>query len=325
MQLHLGGFHGCKTFNVQPVSFILHPFGQNAESFQIKNAFVLPKIKLHDADPTQLNSFCQSYSHLKEISFPDFSDNEIGLILGQDNSDLITAEAVFKGPDNAPRAVLTDIGWTIGGPNDTSFEILSFQAPVYQSDRQDKDLYDLIASFWRMDTYGTSLKVAMSHDEKHALQTVKATIRYVDGRYEVGLLWKQKAELPNKFKSAILQFKRMQKRLNSQPDGKQLFSDTISKDLAKDYIRKLRPEQIFSSWWLLPEHGVMHPYKPGKLRCVSNTISKYRGVCLSDMVHPGPDLLANLLGVLVRFRERKYPLTAEIEAMFMQVSVRPAD
>ena len=153
----------------------LSSFGHNAEKFPIDNAFVLPKINLHDADPTQLNSICQSYSHLKEISFPDFSDNQIGLILGQDNFDLITAKAVFKGPDNAPRAVLTDIGWTIGGPNDTSFELLSFQAPVYQSDEQDKDLYDLIATFWRMDTYGTSPEVTMSHDEKHALQTLKAT------------------------------------------------------------------------------------------------------------------------------------------------------
>ena len=325
MQLHVGGFHGTKTLTVEPVSFILHPFGQNAEKFPIDNAFVLPKIILHDADPTQLNSICQSYSHLKEISFPDFSDNQIGLILGQDNFDLITAKAVFKGPDNAPRAVLTDIGWTIGGPNDTSFELLSFQAPVYQSDQQDKDLYDLIATFWRMDTYGTSPEVTMSHDEKHALQTLKATTRYVDGRYEVGLLWEQKAELPNNFNSAILQFKRMQKRLNSQPEVKQLFADTISKDLASGYIRKLSHEEIPSTGWLLPEHGVMHPHKPGKLRRVFNARSKYRGVCLNDMLLPGPDLLANLLGVLIRFRERKYPLTADIEAMFMQVSVRPAD
>ena len=176
-----------------------------------------------------------------------------------------------------------------------------------------------------MDTYGTSPEVTMSHDEKHALQTLKATTRYVDGRYEVGLLWKQKAELPNNFNSAILQFKRMQKRLNSQPEVKQLFADTISKDLASGYIRKLSPEEIPSTGWLLPEHGVMHPHKPGKLRRVSNARSKYRGVCLNDMLLPGPDLLANLLGVLIRFRERKYPLTADIEAMFMQVSVRPAD
>ena len=43
------------------------------------------------------------------------------------------------------------------------------------------------------------------------------------------------------------------------------------------------------------------------------------------MLLTGPDLLANLLGIILRFREKRYPLSADIEAMYMQVSVRPAD
>ena len=164
----------------------------------------------------------------------------------------------------------------------------------------------------------------MSHEEKPALKTLKATTRYVDGRYEVGLLRKQKAELLNNFNSAILQFKRMQNRLNSQLEVKQ-FSDTIGKDLTIFFMRKLSPKEIPSTRWLLREHGVMHPHKPGKLRRVSNARSKCHGVCLNAMLLPGPDLLANLLGVFIRFREWKYPLTADMEAMFTQVSVRPAD
>ena len=100
----------------------------------------------------------------------------------------------------------------------------------------------------------------------------------------------------------------MQKRLNSQPEVKQLFTDTVSKDLANGYIRKLNPEEIPSTGWLLPDYGVMQPHKPGKLRRVSNARSKYRGVCLNDLLLTGPDLLANSLGVLIRFRERKHPL-----------------
>ena len=43
------------------------------------------------------------------------------------------------------------------------------------------------------------------------------------------------------------------------------------------------------------------------------------------MLLTGPDLLANLLGIILRFREKRYSLSADIEAMYMQVSVRPAD
>ena len=89
VQLHGGGFRESKTLTVEPVSFNLHPIGQNAEKFQIDEDFVLLKSNLHDADPTQLNNTCLYYSQLKQISFPDFSDNEIDLRLGQHNFDLI--------------------------------------------------------------------------------------------------------------------------------------------------------------------------------------------------------------------------------------------
>ena len=43
------------------------------------------------------------------------------------------------------------------------------------------------------------------------------------------------------------------------------------------------------------------------------------------MLLTGPDLLCNLLGVVCRFREKRYPISADIEGMYMQVSVRPDD
>ena len=43
----------------------------------------------------------------------------------------------------------------------------------------------------------------MSHDDKQDFQTLKVTTRYVDGRYEVGLLCKPDAELPNNFNSDV--------------------------------------------------------------------------------------------------------------------------
>ena len=103
------------------------------------------------------------------------------------------------------------------------------------------------------------------------------------------------------------------------------YSATIEKDLRCGYIRRIPHHEIRSTGWLLLEHGVLHPNKPGKLRRISNARAKYKGVCLNNMLLTGPDLLANLLGILFRFREKLYLLSADIEAMYMQVSVRPAD
>ena len=159
-------------------------------------------------------------------------------------------------------------------------------------------------------------EVTMSKDERHALKTLHDTIRFVDNRYEVGLLWKPNAELPNNFAAALQQYKKSKQRLMHDPVTHDLYSATIEKDLQCGYIRRIPHDEVPSTGWLLPEHGVLHPNKPGKLRRVSNARAKYKGVCLNDMLLTGPDLLANILGIILRFREKRYPLSADIEAMY---------
>ena len=56
-----------------------------------------------------------------------------------------------------------------------------------------------------------------------------------------------------------------------------------------------------------------------------NAASKFGGVSLNDNLMAGPDLLQSLIGIIFRFREKKIALTADVEAMFLQVKVPPAD
>ena len=46
---------------------------------------------------------------------------------------------------------------------------------------------------------------------------------------------------------------------------------------------------------------------------------------MNDHLFSGPDLLNNLVGVLLRFREGKYTAFSDIEQMFHQINVRPED
>ena len=69
--------------------------------------------------------------------------------------------------------------------------------------------------------------------------------------------------------------------------------------------------------WYVPHHPVLNSNKPGKIRRVLNGASKFPGKSLNNSQLVGPDLLQNLLFVLMRLREHKYAISADIEGMFM--------
>ena len=124
---------------------------------------------------------------------------------------------------------------------------------------------------------------------------------------------------------AICHLLSLERRLEKTPDIKSLFSETIKADLAKGYVRNLSREEVKSTsnsqQWYLPHHPVQNPHKPDKLRCVCNAACRFSGTPLNDVLLPGPDLLCDLIGILIRFHLFPVAVCGDIEAMFMQVEV----
>ena len=77
--------------------------------------------------------------------------------------------------------------------------------------------------------------------------------------------------------------------------------------------------------WYLPHHPVVNPNKRGKVRRVLNGAAKFHGASLNKSFLTGPDLLQNLIYVLLRFRQHPFAVSADIEGMFLQDGVLPCD
>ena len=71
--------------------------------------------------------------------------------------------------------------------------------------------------------------------------------------------------------------------------------------------------------WFIPYHGVYRPSKPGKIRVVFGCSAKYDGVSVNKRLLSGPDLINQIVGILVKFKENYVAIMADIEAMFYQV------
>ena len=65
--------------------------------------------------------------------------------------------------------------------------------------------------------------------------------------------------------------------------------------------------------------------KHRKVRRVANASSVFQGQSLNYKLLKGPDLLSNLTVVILRSRENKIALSADIEQMFKQVKVATED
>ena len=123
--------------------------------------------------------------------------------------------------------------------------------------------------------------------------------------------------------------KSLEYRLEKKPELKKLYQDSNKVDAEKGFVRILKQEELEATklerQWYVPHHPVENLNKPGKLRRVCNAASKFRGISLNDNLSTGPDLLQNLIGIIFRFREKKIAITADIEAMFLQVKVPPEE
>ena len=56
-----------------------------------------------------------------------------------------------------------------------------------------------------------------------------------------------------------------------------------------------------------------------------NGASKFQGISLNSVLLTGPDLLQRLIHTLMRFRQHQFAVSADIEGMFLQVGVLPAE
>ena len=115
-----------------------------------------------------------------------------------------------------------------------------------------------------------------------------------------------------------------EKRLKFHPEKAAAYQATIGSYVEKGYAKKLTPEEAKEekpNRWYLPHHAVTNPNKPRKFRVVFDAAAQAHGTSLNNKLLAGPDLLRNLVGVLLRFREEAVAMVADIQEMYHQLHI----
>ena len=103
---------------------------------------------------------------------------------------------------------------------------------------------------------------------------------------------------------------------------KAIYVTTMNGYIDKGYTELvLRREQnkCGENLWYLPHHGVLKHKDATQLRLVFDCAATCWGTSLNEQLNTGSDLLNNLCGVLLRFRQYSCTMVADIEAMFHQL------
>lgn len=155
--------------------------------------------------------------------------------------------------------------------------------------------------------------------------------KMVNGHYLIALTWKSDTpHLPNNKSIAENRLQLLKKKWSKRdPKLLERYKETMGDYLAKGYAIRITVQDPSSCddapIWYLPHHSVIHPQKPEKVRIVFDFAGRFQNTSLNDELLQGPDLTNSLVGVLLKFREERIALKAEIEKMFHQLRVEPKD
>ncbi|XP_028404107.1 uncharacterized protein LOC114526786 [Dendronephthya gigantea] len=236
-------------------------------------AMVKAKYSLND----RTNRRCSSNDDDTDDYSDDQSDGENdGLDIEDGNEPvyqgaMITrAQKEVSGSDlQDPIARLTNLGWVCFGPaladkNPRSRSRSNFARTHRTSQALTQtQLDDTLCKFWELESIGIrDVKQEMSMEEKNVVEKVANTISLCDGRYTVGVPWKEEEPgLKINYEAELVQLQSQEKLLKKRGvDIMESYGNIFMDYKQKGYIKKVQKSDSEKQWFL-PHFPVIGPEK----------------------------------------------------------------
>lgn len=162
--------------------------------------------------------------------------------------------------------------------------------------------------------------------EQHFSQTHRRDV--VTGKYSVKLTFK---ETPDKLGDSSLIAKRrffsLERKLNTQSEFKQLYTDFMKDYEGTGYMSLFTDALPDKPHYFLPHHGVYKESSSStRLRVVFDASTKTTNdLSLNDILHVGPKLHNDITTIIMNFRLHKYVFTTDVKQMFRSIQLNEDD
>ena len=141
-----------------------------------------------------------------------------------------------------------------------------------------------------------------------------------NGHYAVLLPFcDQELVMPNNKQQAVKRLMGLKRFIRDNKfflDYKKYMNDLLE----KGYARRCNETPTGKTWYI-PHHAVYHPSVPGKIRVIFDCSAEFEGRSINKELLPGPDLTNQIVSILIRYREEKVAVMADVKSMYYQIQV----
>lgn len=133
-------------------------------------------------------------------------------------------------------------------------------------------------------------------------------------------------DLPDNKRAAFGRLLSTERRLLRNPEHSRVYQNQVEDMVERGVARKLSKQELETykgPIHYISHHDVLKPdSKSTPVRIVFNSSANYMGHVLNEYWAKGPDLLNNLVGILVRFREHEIGFIGDVKKMYHTVKTK---
>lgn len=266
--------------------------------------------KLHLADPTDT-----------ETELP------IEVLIGGDQYWKIATDAAPIRLSSSLVLIPSKFGWIFSG-NRSGISVCTAEVNFINS-HSDLPISDAsLRRFWDLETIGITNEPTKSLSTKDAklLEEFHASYCLEDHRRIVCLPRDESISLTDNYTNAVRRFHSLEKRLENSKSLRDTYEAQMSDYINKGHVERA-PSRTSKDTFYLPHHLVKKE-KCGntKWRIVFDGSSHEKHApSLNDVLKMGPNLLPEILAVLIRFRLNEYAIVGDITQAFLQLTLHTKD
>lgn len=223
---------------------------------------------------------------------------------------------------NRPILQKTRFGWVISGPMENSYFNQNITCNFSVNDTE----FDL-RKFWEIEHEFSNEARVWSNEESACEAHFRETFRRnEEGRFIVSLPLKGFIETLGESKDrARRRFFSLERKFQSDLKFKDSYVEFMKEYRELGHMTEVLPPDVNQLAYYMPHHGVMKESSlTTKLRVVFDcSMPTSTGISLNDLQMVGPVVQPDLISILMRFREHKFVISADIAKMYRQILVMP--